>query len=466
MEVEGMSLGKRLCWTAAGVSLIAVAMLIAGCGGGGSSDNSNVMTGGTSGRPVVQVPGPTLTAEALDTTGVTDHEIKLGTHFPLSGNPAAAYAPIAYGIKAFFDYINAQGGIYGRKINFIIGDDHYNPPDTVEVVRKLVEQDNVFAIVGGLGEATHSAVWKYLEEKGVPDMFLTTGLDKWTNPTVRTRFAGNPDYTTEGTILGQYIAKNYPNARVGVLRQSDELGQEGENGLRKAIEGTNVKIAALENYDVIQSDVTAQTERLNNANVDVLIAYAIPPQAASMVKAARETLNWDVPIIVSGINCSDIFILLAGAKDAEGIVSVVFGPMVSQTDDPAVQKYQKVWDKFGNGGPLSNFSMYGISDGEMMVHLLEMAGPNLTRGSFLDAAESECGFWCSGCTSIGSQNMSPSDHRPIEDEMYAQVKDGKWTKISDPVGFESTPKCTPATPPPGFENQPKVGADAQFVDTP
>ncbi len=460
-----MSPGKRLCFVAAGASLLAITLAVTACGGG-SSDVSSVATTETNGRSVVPVPGPTLTAEAVDATGVSANEIKLGTHFPLSGNPAAAYAPIAYGMKAFFDYINAQGGIYGRKINFIIGDDHYNPPDTVEVVHQLVEQDKVFAIVGGLGEATHSAVWKYLEDKGVPDMFLTTGLDKWTNPTVRTRFAGNPDYQTEGTILGQYIVKNYPNARVGVLRQSDELGQEGENGLRKAIEGTNVTIADLENYDVIQSDVTAQTERLKNANVDVLIAYAIPPQAASMVKAARETLNWDVPILVSGINCSDIFILLAGAKDAEGIVSVVFGPMVSQTDNPAVQKYTKIWDKFGNGGALSNFSFYGINDGEMMVHLLEMAGPNLTRGSFLDAAESQCDFVCSGCTDIGPENMSPSDHRPIEDEMYAQVQNGAWTKISDPIGFESTPKCTPPTPPAGFDQQPKVGADAPYVETP
>jgi ABC-type branched-subunit amino acid transport system substrate-binding protein len=407
-----------------------------------------------------------LTAEAVDATGVSANQIKIGTHFPLSGNPAAAYAPIAYGIKAFFDYINAQGGVYGRKIDFIIGDDHYNPPDTVEVVKSLVEEDKVFAIVGGLGEATHSAVWKYLEDKGVPDMFVTTGLDKWTNPTVRTRFAGNPDYQTEGEILGQYIVKNYPNARVGVLRQSDELGQEGENGLRKAIAGTNVTIAALENYDVIQSDVTAQTERLKKANVDVLIAYAIPPQAASMVKAARETLSWDVPIIVSGINCSDIFILLASAKDAEGIISVVFGPMVSQTDDPAVQKYSKIWDKFGNGGALSNFSFYGMNDGEMMVHLLEMAGQNLTRGAFLDAAESQCGYVCSGCASIGPQNMSPSDHRPIEDEMYAQVQNGAWVKISDPIGFESTPKCTVPTPPAGFDEQPQVGPGAAYVDTP
>ena len=164
------------------------------------------------------------------TRGVSDTEIKLGTHYPLSGNPAAAYAPIAYGMKAFFDYINAQGGVYGRKINFIIGDDHYNPPDTVEVVQKLVEQDKVFGMISGLGEETHAAVYKYLEEKGIPDMYLSTGLDKWTNPVAQNRFGGNPDYVTEGTFLGQYIAKTYPNAKLGILEQSDQLGARRREG--------------------------------------------------------------------------------------------------------------------------------------------------------------------------------------------------------------------------------------------
>ena len=145
-------------------------------------------------------------------------------------------------MRAFFDYINDQGGVYGRKITFLVGDDHYNPPDTVEVVKKLVEQDKVFAIVGGLGEATHSAVWKYLEEKGVPDMFVSTGLTKWTDPVVKTRFGGNPDYVTEGTMLGQYIAENYPGKKLGLLLQNDELGAEGEKGLRRGLEGSDVQI--------------------------------------------------------------------------------------------------------------------------------------------------------------------------------------------------------------------------------
>jgi branched-chain amino acid transport system substrate-binding protein len=403
---------------------------------------------------------------AYETMGVTDTEIKLGTHFPLSQNAAAAYAPIAYGMKAFFDYINLQGGVYGRKITFIIGDDHYNPADTVEVVRKLVEQDKVFAVVGGLGEATHNAVWKYLEERGIPDMYMSTGTAKWTDPVVRTRFGSYPDYVTEGTVLGQYIAKTYNGKKLGLLLQNDEMGQDGEKGLRKGIEGSDVKVTSVQQYDVTQSDVTAQAQRLKNDGVEVIAVYAIPPQAASLVKAIRELLNWDVPIVVSGINQSDIFVALAGPQNAEGIVSCVIGHQAYETDLPGIQKYEKIWAKTGTGGPLSNFAVYGISIAEAVVWDLEMAGPNLTRDSFLDAAESMCEVYCSTCRGVGPWTTSPTDHRMNETEQINMVKDGKWVAVGDPVSLESTPKCTPATPPPGFEDQPKVGENAQYVDVP
>ena len=442
-------------WPLLLVAALAAGMLLVLSCGGEEKKEGGITPGTTAGR--------TPTGE---TPGVTDTEIKLGTHIPLSQNPAAAYAPIAFGMKAFFDYINAQGGVYGRKITLLIGDDHYNPPDTMEVVKKLVEQDKVFAIVGGLGEATHNAVWKYLEEKGVPDMYVTTGSAKWADPAVRTRFAGNPDYVAEGTFLGQYIAKKYNGKKLGLLLQSDELGADGEKGLKKGLEGSDVEIIATETYEVVQSDVTAQTQRLKNAGVEVIAFYGIPPQAASLVKAARETLDWDVPIIVSGINCSDIFVLLAGAEAAEGVESFTFGHQAYETELPGTQKYEKIWAKTGTGGPLSNFALYGMSVAEVTVWDLEMAGQDLTRGSFLDAAESMCNFMCSGCVGFGPFNTSPTDHKIYEVFVINVVEGGNWVPVGDKVSFETTTECTPATPPPGFEDQPKVGADAPYVETP
>jgi hypothetical protein len=184
------------------------------------------------------------------------------------------------------------------------------------------------------------------------------------------------------------------------------------------------------------------------------------------VKAARETLNWDVPIVVSGINQSDIFVALAGAQNAEGVVSCVMGHQAYETEFPGIQTYEKIWAKTGTSGPLSNFAVYGMSMAEAMVWDLEMAGPNLTRGSFLDAAESMCNVYCSTCRGIGPWSTSPTDHRLNETEVINIVKDGKWVTVGDPVSYESSPNCTPATPPAGFEDQPKVGEDSVYVDVP
>jgi ABC-type branched-subunit amino acid transport system substrate-binding protein len=369
--------------------------------------------------------------------GVTDTEILLGTHMPISQTVAAAYAPIADGIRAYFEYINSQGGVNGRKITLLVGDDHYNPADAVEVVRKLVEQDGVFAIISGLGDAGHAAVWKYLEERGVPDMWISGGLVKWTDPVVKSRFQGNPDYHTEGRMLGRYIAENYNGKKVGLLLSHDEFGVDGKAGILKGLEGSDVQIVAEETYESTQWDVTAQTQRLKNANPDLVVAYAIPPPAASLVKVAREVLNWDVPVLVSGVSVSDIFISLAGAQNAEGVVSVVFARQIYDAQDPGVQQHIQIMQQFGQGVPASNFTLYGQVVAELMVEALKNAGPNLTRESLEDGAEAIRDWCCSMC--VVPVNLSPTDHRPFEMEVYDRVENGKWVAFGEPINFESTP---------------------------
>jgi branched-chain amino acid transport system substrate-binding protein len=443
---------KKLNRLALSASLIAIVLMMAACGGGGGTSSAT--------------PKANETTTPPDTTGVTATEVKWGTHFPLSQNPASAYAPIAYGMDTFFKYINAQGGVYGRKITLIIGDDHYNPADTVEVVRQLVESDKVFGIVGGLGESTHLAVYKYLEDQGIPDMYVSTGLDLWTNPVVKSRFGGNPDYITEGNFLAQYLVQHFNGKKVGFLLQNDQLGVDGEKGLKEGLAGSDVQIIAEEKYESSQWDVSAQTQRLKNAGAEVLVAFAIPPQAASMVKTARETLAWDVPILVSGINCSDLFIMLAGPQDAEGVISYTFGIQAYATDDPGVQKYEKIWAKYGTGGDLNNFELYGMFVAEMIVYNLEVTGPDLSRQSFLDAAEHTCKFQCTTCFPNEPVSTSPTDHRVAEALVYNEVVNGGWKQISDVVDLESTKDCTPPQLPADFDKQPKVGKDAPFVDVP
>ena len=369
--------------------------------------------------------------------GVTDTEIVLGTHFPLSQHLAAAYSPIAtVGMKAYFDSVNAQGGINGRKIRFVIGDDHYTPSDTAEVVRRLIEQDGVFAIVGGLGTATHSAVAPLLEDRGIPDLFVLSGAEKWTNPVVKTRFGGNPDYVTEGRILGEYIAKEHAGKKVAMIVQNDDFGTDGEKGLRAGLHGSGTEVLTVERYESLETDLTAHVQRARNEGAEVLVTYTLPPQGANVVKVAREVLDWDVPIVVTGVDATDIFIDLAGEKNAEGIVSVVFGKQAYNTDDPGVQKHAEILREFGGGAEPSNLTIAGQATAELVVEMLRRAGRALTRASVVDAGEQIRDFTCSVC--LVPVSLSPTDHRPFEVEVFVRVEGGRWVEFGDPVGFEST----------------------------
>ena len=198
---------KRWTFFAVILSLMAAGLVVAGC-----SNSKDETSGPTPGGPV---------------PGVTDTEILLGTHMPLSLSPAASWGVVADGMKAYFDYINSQGGIYGRKIKLLVGDDHYSAPDAVEVVRGLVERDGVFAIVGGLGDSSHLAVMDYLAEKGVPDLFVGGGMPQFTDPIVKTRFGMVTDYDTEGKINTDYMKEHFAGKTVGIIYENNEGGTVG-----------------------------------------------------------------------------------------------------------------------------------------------------------------------------------------------------------------------------------------------
>ena len=413
-------------------------------------------------------PGATAedTAERPPTgevPGVTDTEIRIGTLLPLSQTPAAAWGvPIREGMQAYYDYINDQGGIYGRKIKLIVGDNQYNGPVAGEAARKLVEQDKVFAIQGSLGTAAHSSVWKYLEENGVPDMFILTGNRKWTEPAAPNRFGLLVDYTTEGRMLGKYVAETFKGKKLGIIAQNDDFGKEGENGLKMGVEENNGDMeVVVEYYDETQNDVTPQMQRLKAANVDVIVFYSMPVQAASGFKVARQTLSWDVPIVMSGVDAVEVVARLAGYDNIEGAVSVVFGHQAFETDVPGIAKHHDIMAKYAPGTAVDNLTLLGAFIGEYMVRILKQAGPDLTRESFLDAAESMCQFQCSAC--MVPSTMSPTDHRPIEVEVYARATVDRstdpptfrWEPFGEPFGFESTEDCTSPTPPPGHEGQPE-----------
>jgi ABC-type branched-subunit amino acid transport system substrate-binding protein len=387
-----------------------------------------------------------VTPSAGNTTGVTDTQILIGSHLPLSGLAAAWGVDLKAGMDAYFSYINDQGGVNGRKIKLLVEDSQYTGPVTAEVVRKLVEQDKVFAMMAGLGSQAESAVWKYLESNGVPDMFILTGDSKWTEPVVKSRFNFLITYPTEGQILGKYIADNFAGKKLGIIEQNDEFGQEGEKGLREGIKDANMSVV-VETYEETQSDLIGQVQRLKNENVDVIAAYAMPVQVASVIKGAHETLSWDVPIVITGVDAVEIVGALAGLDNIEGTISVVFAHQAFEKEVPGIAQHWDIMAKYAPGKTPNNLTLTGASVAEFMTKVLQDAGPDLTRESFLDAAESICGWMSS--TSLVPVNMSPTDHRPIEVEKYVRATVDRttdpptftWEPFGDPYGFESTPQC-------------------------
>jgi branched-chain amino acid transport system substrate-binding protein len=415
---------------------LAVVMAMSACGGGGGGGEKTPQATKAAGK----TPSPG------NTNGVTDTEILLGGHLPLSGYAAAWGVGLKAGMDAEVAYINDQGGVYGRKLKLSVGDDQYTGPLASEVVRKLVEQDKVFAIVGGLGTVPDTAVYKYLETNGVPDMWLLAGQSKFTEPVARTRFGYLVDYTDEGRILGEYIAKNYPGKKVGFIEQNDDFGQEGEEGLREGVKDTNNEVV-VEMYETTQNDLAAQVQRLKNQNVEVMAIYGEPIQATSAIKNAHETLGWDVPIVITGVDAVEIVGALAGYDNIEGAVSVVYGHQAYEKDVPAVADHWDRMAKYSPGVTPNNLTLVGASIIDYTVKVLEDAGQDLTRDSFLDAAEALCGWMPPA--GLAPVNLSPTDHRPTEVEQYVRATTDKstdpptftWTFFGDLMSFESTPTC-------------------------
>ncbi len=376
-----------------------------------------------------------------DTTGITDTEILIGTHMPLTESSAALFGTqIVPGMQAYFAYINeTEGGVNGRHIRLLVGDDHYLPSDTNTVVRRLVEQDGVFAIVGGLGTPQHTAVFEYLKENNIPDLFTATGATLFTDPISRTTFGYNPNYVQEGNAIGTYIADTFPaGTKVGMLIQNDDFGNDGKAGVEAGLEGSDITITTTETYEAVNTDMTAQVQRLKNADVDVVVGYTLPLQSGSLISVARTTLDWDIPIVLTGVSADPIVIALAGGGEvAEGVVVVAYLTPTSEADHPGILKHVEIMAEYGGGAETTNLSLFGQSLAELTVKVFDDAGPDINRRSVIAAAEQVRDFVCSVC--LGPINLSPTDHRPIETFSLAIAEGDDWVLFGDLYIYESTP---------------------------
>jgi len=324
-------------------------------------------------------------------TGATDTEIKIGQTNPFSG-PASSYATIGKTQAAYIKMINDQGGVNGRKINLIQYDDAYSPPKAVEQVRKLVESDEVLLTFQVLGTPSNAAVQKYLNSKKVPQLFAATGASKFTDPKNFPWTMGfNPNYFVEGRIYGQYILKEHPNAKIGILYQNDDLGKDYLNGIKAGLGDKAAKMVVAEaSYEVSDPTIDSQILKIKDAGADLFFSATTPKQAAQAIKKIAE-LAWK-PVHILDINATSVGAVMkpAGLEASKGVISVNYGkdPLdPTWKDDAGMKKYFEFMAKYyPDGDKDSSFNSYGYMTTELLIHVLKACGDNLTRENVLKQA--------------------------------------------------------------------------------
>ncbi len=334
--------------------------------------------------------GPALAQKKYD-TGATDTEIKVGQTIPLSG-PASAYGAIGKVQAAYIKMINEQGGINGRKVNLIQYDDAYNPPKTVEQVRKLVEADEVLTTFQIIGTPPNAAVQKYLNDKKVPQLLASTGATRFTDPkNFPWTIAFNPNYQSEAHIYAKYILANHPNAKIGILYQNDDLGKDYVKGLKDALGAkAATMIVAEAPYELSDPTVDAQMVKLKSSGADLFYNITTPKFGAQSIKKAAE-LGWK-PVHILDINATPVSQTLvpAGLENAKDIISVNYGkdPLDPQwANDEGMKKYKAFMAKYApNEDPNSGISTYGYSTASLLVQILKQAGDDLTRANIMRQA--------------------------------------------------------------------------------
>ncbi|HVI68517.1 MAG TPA: ABC transporter substrate-binding protein, partial [Bradyrhizobium sp.] len=316
-------------------------------------------------------------------TGASDTEIKIGQTVPFSG-PASAYASIGKTQAAYIQMINDQGGINGRKITLIQYDDAYSPPKAVEQVRKLVESDEVLLTFQIIGTPSNAAVQKYLNAKKVPQLYAATGASRFTDPKNFPWTMGfNPNYFVEGRIYGQYILKNYPNAKVGILYQNDDLGKDYLNGIKAGLGDKAASMVVAEaSYEVSDPTIDSQILKIKDAGADLFFSASTPKFAAQAIKKNFE-LNWH-PVHILDINATSVGATLkpAGLEASTGVISVNYGKDPADPtwkDDPGMKRYLDFMTKYyPDGDKGSLFNTYGYSTAQLLVYTLKQCGDDLT----------------------------------------------------------------------------------------
>jgi branched-chain amino acid transport system substrate-binding protein len=375
-------------------------------------------------------------AGAQTVVGVTATEIKIGHTNPYSG-PASAYGTIGKVEAAYFKMINEQGGINGRKINFISLDDGYSPPKTVEMVRRLVEQDQVAFVFQTLGTPTNSAIHKYLNQQKVPMLFVATGATKWGDPKNFPWTMGwQPTYQAEGHIYAQYIMKNVPNAKVGILYQNDDYGKDYVKGIKDGLGDAAKKIIVMEqSYEVTDPTVDSQIVNLKNSGANVFYNVTIPKFATQAIKKAHD-IGWKPLHLLNSVSSSiGVVLKPAGVDAAKDIITSRY--LKDPTDpaiknDPGFKDWVAFMQKYYPEGALNDdFNVFGYTVAQGLVHVLKQCGNDLSRENIMKQAASIKELSLPMLLPGIKVHTSPTDFYPIEQEQLAKFDGERWVNFGE-----------------------------------
>src|SRR5499427_5537447 len=398
---------------------------------------------------------------AASVPGITKTQILIGSHQPLTGPAAPGYSEIAPAANAYFQYVNAHGGIYGRKIKYTYLDDGYDPSKTASVVRQLVLQDNVYAIFNGLGTPTHLAVVKYLNSAKIPDVFVASGCDCWATGYPQT-FGWQLDYIREGKILGAYVKQHFAGKKIGFFYQNDEFGLDGVKGLSYEIPAS--QIVAKQSYVPTNVNIGPAVAALKAAGAQVVVSFAIPAFNA-LFKLASLKLSFNPTLVASNVGTDpatlggllEAYAKQGGAKVngnqlTQGIITDGYLPTLGNTGNSWIALFRKVHDTYDTKAPFDANVLYGMAVAYTFVQAMLKAGKNPTRASVVKAIE---GGLPQGA-SVAPYNYSMTDHGGSSGAYIGVIKNGAlvqqgpvWTTDTTPTGpvtqFSGTQPAAPAS---------------------
>jgi len=372
--------------------------------------------------------------------GVTDTEIKLGQTMPYSG-PASAYGTIGKAEAAYFNKINKeQGGINGRKLNFVSLDDGYSPPKTVEQVRRLVEEEQVLLLFQTLGTPTNTAIHKYVNAKKVPHLFVATGATKWGDPQHFPWTMGwQPNYQTEGKIYAKYILQNKPDGKIAILYQNDDYGKDYVEGLKLGLGDKAAKMIVKEvSYEVTDPTVDSQVVTMKGTGADVFFNVSTPKFAAQSIRKAFD-IDWHPMQFLNNVSASvGSVIKPAGMEKAQGIISTLYGKDPTDPawkDDTGFKDWVAFMKKYYPNGDLSDASnVYGYSVAMTIVQVLKQCGDDLTRENVMKQAANLKDFDLPMLLPGIKINTSPTDFYPIEQEQLIKFQGETWVPFGSVIG--------------------------------